>query len=119
MENLENNKIIARYLGYEYFGVPNNEPGWRKSTFIHLQLGVGIGRPYLCRKHRDLEFDTNWNWLMFIVEEINKSEDISIEIYKDECKIFSKNDGYIFTETSNNMKLNVFNVVLKYITSGY
>lgn len=71
----ENNKLIATFLGYEYvpfnkeLNVGNhfdvNPPGWRAKDFKNLKLGG-----YLCRKHRDLKFHDDWNWLMSVVEKI-------------------------------------------------
>jgi hypothetical protein len=71
MENLENNKLIAEFMGFElqtnpkerwfgqYFTIPNE--AW--SNRIEL-----------------LHFDTDWNWLMQVVEKIeNLGYDVVIK----------------------------------------
>jgi hypothetical protein len=73
---VESNKLMAKFLGYEYYLHSDIEkyPGWRKDKIsyshkINLQGKVGE-RQYLCRNHKQLAFDTDWNWLMQIVEKI-------------------------------------------------
>lgn len=71
----KDNKMLAEFLGYAYIPLNKNSntaPGWRKPGATLSKLGTGIGYPYLCRKHRDLVFHCDWNWLMTVVEEITK-----------------------------------------------
>ena len=92
---IENNKLIAEFMGYKYF--PFNSKlkkkrfkwlGWRKDK-LSLPKGCTIGkigeRYYLDRRHKDLKFHEDWDWLMPVVEKINKLEDgvekISISPY--------------------------------------
>ena len=70
----ENNKLFAEFLGYKYYPHPLPNCGWRKencniSPKLNKQGKVGE-RDYLCRLHKDLAFDTDWNWLMQVVEKI-------------------------------------------------
>jgi hypothetical protein len=88
MNNItENNKLIAEFMGFKlqqdpterwfgnYFAIPND--AWSN----RLEL---------------LHFDTDWNWLMEVVEKIEsiKSYDrdvfgTEVKIYKDKCTIKS------------------------------
>jgi len=71
---VESNKLFAEFLGYTYhnFSKDTINPGWRKSNCIHKLSMMGkVGeRNYLCRTHKQLKFDTDWNWLMQVVEKI-------------------------------------------------
>lgn len=74
---LKGNKIIARYLGYEY--IPHNnkdglKPGWwklggsvedkkRLQTLEPIFRKVGESR-FLCRNHKGLRFYNSWDWLI-------------------------------------------------------
>ncbi len=93
-ELMEGNKIIAKFLGYEY--VPYNQPmideyyvfgpekektfhtkelvGWiNKAPVYNLKGRESVGPPYvLCRNAKQLPFHENWNWVMRIVEEIEE-----------------------------------------------
>lgn len=76
MEEVENNKIIAEFCGYQYFpydetapkwvnnkegGIPLDQfNGWRKPHKGHLKIEGW----YLCRSHRDLRYHRDWNWFM-------------------------------------------------------
>ena len=71
----ENNKLIATFLGYEYIPHSNTEsyPGWRKiGSKPMCKTAYGIGQTFLCRKHRDLSFHYDWNWMMYVVEKIEE-----------------------------------------------
>lgn len=74
----ENNKLIATFLGYEYIPYSNTEsyPGWRKAGKQPLLKvsSTGIGQLTLCRKHRDLLFHKDWNWMMYVVEKIESMD---------------------------------------------
>lgn len=91
---MEGNKIIAKFLGYEY--VPYNQPiiddyyvinpegkktfhtrnlvGWVNKAPVNNLKGIkSIGPPHvLCRNASQLSFHKTWNWVMKIVEAIEE-----------------------------------------------
>lgn len=81
---VESNKLMAKFLGYEYYLHSDIEkyPGWRKDKISHshkINLQGKVGKKqYLCRNHKQLAFDTDWNWLMSVVEKIEKTDKIVI-----------------------------------------
>jgi hypothetical protein len=68
----ERNKKFATFLGYKYFpsDTTKDNPGWRKDVKTHVKLGYGIGHDYLCRKHRELNFHDDWNWIIEVIRQI-------------------------------------------------
>ena len=89
MNIIEKNKIIAKFMGYYYkpfdFKLKKsrfNFWGWRKDkVFLPKSCTKGkIGdRNYLCRRHKDLKFHEDWNWLIDVIKHIknNNSSKIS------------------------------------------
>jgi hypothetical protein len=93
-ELMEGNKIIAKFLGYEY--VPGNQPiieeywytepgkekvfmtreliGWVNKAPVQITKGHKITLPphVLCRNAKQLPFHETWNWVMKIVEKIEE-----------------------------------------------
>lgn len=67
-EILEYNKRCAEFLGYKYFPHPNEDVGWRKERG-HLKFGLDY---YLARTTKKLQFHLDWNWIMEVVEAIEK-----------------------------------------------
>ena len=75
LEIKENNKIIARFMGYEY--IPFNEdrimsPGWwKKGVTAQQQAMIKLDRSiYLGRSNNELRYYNEWNWLMPVVQKI-------------------------------------------------
>ncbi len=72
----ESNKLIAEFMGYEYIPYsPNSKsiPGyWLNSYSKENPLMVSWMKKngYLCRRHKDLQYCTSWDWLMPVVEKI-------------------------------------------------
>lgn len=77
----ETNKLIADFMGKE----------WHKSFFSDVFIISPSNITY--------KFDTDWNWLMEVVEKI-ESIGYSVEIVNNECYIHNQNDfdmGFIGT----------------------
>lgn len=96
-EILKNNKMIAEFMGYHYYQHPNKMPGYRfeipegKIIIIkHMMHGEVGKRPYLCRKHRELMFNSSWNWLMPVIEKIE--QDHVVRIQDISCWIWNYNE---------------------------
>jgi len=75
---VESNKLMAEFLGYSYHHKHNQFyfAGWSK----------GKSGEYLCRTHQQLKFDTDWNWLMKVVEKI-ENLGFTIHVGGHMCKI--------------------------------
>ena len=74
LEVKENNKMIARFMGYEY--IPFSEdrimnPGWwQKGVTTKDQAMTKLNHSYLCRSNNDLRYYNEFNWLMPVVKKI-------------------------------------------------
>jgi hypothetical protein len=76
------NKLIAKFMGYAYY--PSNHipssprrgifvPGWKTHEWASDVSKFNLGKMhYLCRSHNGLQYYENWNWLMKVVEKIEK-----------------------------------------------
>ena len=85
MNIIEGNKLIAEFMGYKYYPFDYelknknglNRWGWRKNS-PSLPTGnvkINIGKThYLGRKHRDLKFHEDWNWLIDVINYIKQKE---------------------------------------------
>jgi hypothetical protein len=73
----QGNIDIALFLGYEYYpwNSGSEKPfGWRKPKKPLPQFSTKF--PYfLGRRHSDLRFSNDWNWLMLCVAAIEKSKE--------------------------------------------
>jgi hypothetical protein len=82
MNNTENLKKIAHYMGYRYYGhndpllEQNMIPGWKShpmATYFYKINKVGydgIPMRYLCRNHNQLPYDKDWNKLIEVCNKI-------------------------------------------------
>jgi hypothetical protein len=87
MNTLENNKLIADFMGMVISSVPNKY--WTEKN--HESIGHG--------KLVELKYDTDWNWLMDVVESINITDDyrFSIQINTMDTYVHdAKTNKYIF-----------------------
>ena len=104
----ENNKIIAKFMGYVYFPKIENEtmPGWRKplkkdagfKTLLQYNpKSMGVKNQYLCRSHNDLKYYNSFDWLITAVEKVESLE----------CPINGKFGVYI---NGNNCSIQATNI---------
>ena len=73
-EIIENNKMLARFLGYEYFGFKETKRntynftdeflGWRLKDIKNVQIQLAPKDWFIGRNHHDLPFYNDCNWLM-------------------------------------------------------
>ena len=70
METTENNKLIAKFLGLQEQNNP--EERWFKQWFDDKRIING-------QRNEILFFDKDWNWLMRVVEKIEKQAYIAIK----------------------------------------
>lgn len=85
MTLIEQNAMIAKFMGYEYFPFDETKKstnpdvivdqmnGWHKPTNGHYKMEGW----YLARTSKDLAYHRNWSWLMPVIYKIfEASEDI-------------------------------------------
>ena len=78
-EILEGNKLIAVFMGYQYYPLPEDRsynPGWwvkDKQKTINK-----ISHTYLCRSHNDLKYHNSMDWLLPVIDKIKNDEEFSI-----------------------------------------
>jgi len=85
MDILEENKKIARFMGYTYFGhndpLLKGPPGWKtQSDTGHAYKGISKNGKYLCRSHHQLRY--HWDWNLLIPVCINLGLEIPTDIKK-------------------------------------
>lgn len=99
--NLENNKLIAEFMG----GKITNEPdpfwpddGTKNKWYASFEPGNNPRKSSKSGTKRqlwDLDYHTSWDWLMPVVEKIEKIPDTWVRIYGDEkyfeCEIDDAN----------------------------
>jgi len=99
--NTENNKLMAEFLGYS-----QPHPEYPQSTYWYKQ-----GKPPITI----LRFDTDWNWLMEVVDKINNYNNIfSINENKVIITNNEKNE-VILIVISGSMKEAVYNACIQFI----
>ena len=85
MENIiENNKLIAEFLNWEFDDLSETF----ETPFLKLVDPHAFGDEQFSCKLQDfeLEFHSNWNWLMQVVEKIEKLK-CTVVIEKNICRI--------------------------------
>lgn len=118
-EITEGNKLMARFLGYEYF--PLNNPcekhgsknvGWLKPNSYPI-----IPDYYLGRSHKSLRFDTDWNWLMRVVNLIESNFSTSISVTKNTCIVYVDGVVVSYSCVEKDKITSVWKACLTYIKS--
>lgn len=97
----ENNEMIA-----EFYGLPKVGDMWEAPSAFELSYF--------------LKFHTSWDWLMPVVEKIEKEDRTLINIYREATKIWVDDpDGielFATTEYDNNSKIShVYKAVVEFI----
>ena len=95
MENIiENNKIIAEFLDWEFDDLSETF----ETPFLKLVDPNAFGdEQYSCKlQDFELEFHSDWNWLMSVVEKIENLQD------ENNCAIYNVQIEQSFTEIIDN-----------------
>ena len=95
MENIiENNKIIAEFLDWEFDDLSETF----ETPFLKLVDPQAFGDEQFSCKLQDfeLEFHSDWNWLMSVVEKIENLQD------ENNCAIYNVQIEQSFTEIIDN-----------------
>ena len=113
MENIiENNKIIAEFLDWEFDDLSETF----ETPFLKLVEPQAFGDEQFSCKLQDfeLEFHSDWNWLMEVVEKI-ESLGYRIEIVKHICRIYLSNKETIIISENTPKIEAVYNAVVEFI----
>ena len=96
MENImENNKLIAEFMGYEIQKDPTER------FFGRYKSPIGVWH-----KEIDLSFHHDWNWLMEVINKITTTEE-----FKDEYEF-----NQLFWETFNQLDIDeIYTQVISFI----
>lgn len=104
MTLIEQNAMIAKFMGYEYFPFDDTKKstnpdvivdqmnGWHKPTNGHYKMEGW----YLARTSKDLAYHRNWSWLMPVCEKIRTLGNIIVDIELGGRVIISFDDGVAF-----------------------
>ena len=65
-EIIDGNKLMATFMGYSYYPHPEKDPGWRTPNYSINRKDNG----FLARKHSDIRYYNDWNWMTKVVERI-------------------------------------------------
>ena len=100
MKNFENNKLIAEFINLNLY-----KSFWHKSNIATEKQ--------IC-KENNLQFHSDWNWLMEVVEKI-ESLGYRIEIVKHICRIYLSNKETIIISENTPKIEAVYNAVVEFI----
>ena len=100
MKTIENNKLIAEFMGLNL-----HQGVWRKSTLATERK--------ICKEDA-LKYHEDWNWLMEVVEKI-ESLGYRIEIVKHICRIYLSNKETIIISENTPKIEAVYNAVVEFI----
>ena len=91
---IENNKLIAEFLDWEFDDLSETF----ETPFLKLVDPQAFGEEQFSCKLQDfeLEFHTDWNWLMSVVEKIENLQD------ENNCAIYNIQIEQSFTEIIDN-----------------
>lgn len=121
----EGNKLLARFRGYEYIPFNNKEclkSGWWKKGItkdiqVRESISVKINSPkFLCSNHNGLRYYNNWNWIMGVVDEIERlQEDYFVVIEYISCSIEDTNQEIIILESEDDKLKSVFVACVEFV----
>ena len=100
MKTIENNKLIAEFMGLNL-----HQGVWIKSTLATERK--------ICKEDA-LKYHEDWNWLMEVVEKI-ESLGYRIEIVKHICRIYLSNKETIIISENTPKIEAVYNAVVEFI----
>ena len=109
MKTEKGNLLIAEFMGFKESIAPNGYPVFK------------IPEPYMSLEHStgcyvsDIAFDYSWDWLMPVVEKIEKDKNIHFKIDYKSCLIFQFTDVIISHTESTKIKA-IWKSVFDYIS---
>lgn len=122
--NTENNKIIAEFMGYENIKSNKEHPMYKIPKFAYTENNFGsietidTFSPYF----DDMVFHSDWNWLMEVVEKIERylydeiGTEFKIDIFAGASIYIHTTKTYIHFPYNNSSKIEaVYNACLEFI----
>lgn len=101
MNTAENNKLIAEFMGYS-----QPHPDYPDTTYWYKKE-----QPPLTI----LSFDTDWNWLMRVVEKINDQNNV-VQIHENHVMVVNNTKGEILVDVvSGSMLEATYEAVVEYV----
>ena len=105
--NIENNKIIAEFMGKKEIITENQ----------FLAMEHKAHNPTIIEY---LKYDTDWNWLMEVVEKINATTNYTLVIQSMGCYVCDVNSGKHITNPTGNWQpdeiiKSVYEVIVEFI----
>lgn len=99
-------KIIADFMGILYSYIDD-------TFYINAKNKEEFGRWVKCE---DLKFNSDWNWLMEVVEKIETLESIGIDFYKGCIDVYNEETNLIRINRKGLTKIEaVYNACLEFI----
>ena len=82
----ENNKLLAEFLGWEKFETFEGSEEYCLTYVEELHLKVGDFNIYSLS---ELKFNSDWNWLMLVVDKIENDYPMSVIISCSNCEVYN------------------------------
>lgn len=102
MNTTENNKLIAEFMGYYYVAETT-------STHDYFMVKGRYIRP------DGIIFDTDWNWLMEVVQKINDQNNV-VQIQENHVMVVNNTKGEVLVDVvSGSMLGATYDAVVEYI----
>lgn len=108
MNTIENNKLIAEFLGFEMSHKINYVPSYLPNCMKNSEH-LKINNP------DNLPFHLDWNWLMQVVEKIRSIDNKAKEDFKIKLLHYQRNNKTIFGLSILEGKEYVYNACLEFI----
>lgn len=86
---MDNNKLLAEFLGWQFSPEDKRFEDWYDANGNRMTFG----------NHIPLAFDTDWNWLMQVVEKINDLNNV-VHISENNVKIVNNTRGEVIVEVT-------------------
>ena len=114
-EILEGNKLIAEFMGMKFLSTHFDSAGYEQYSYsVSDEISKQVYGYTGTTTFLDNQFNTSWDWLMPVVEEIEKMEAINLKIEGVSCQICSY--GFVRArETADTKKEAVWLAVVEFI----
>lgn len=104
-ELISDNILIAKFMNGTCINYANNTKGW----IIPNLTNNGIDGD-----ERNLKFNSDWNWLMMVIEKIEKTKGVTVQVAEVGCRILLFGKDIAMTHSDTKIQA-VYGSVVKYI----
>lgn len=102
MNTTENNKLIAEFMGC-------------KSIFKDKKEYQMVTHENMCYSTNELQYHTDWNWLMEVVQKINDQNNV-VQIHENHVMVVNNTKGEVIVDVvSGSMLEATYEAVVEYI----